>query len=395
MRSFWIVLFFLFSNPYFSFSQPDEVSMFIFGHSLIDHRPPGIPTPSDETTVPHWMFDIATQQGNSFSAGGQFGFLPQHANLPPISQIGYDNVPGVWEEDYETFSETNINTILMTAANFIQFTPSDQAHPLDYSTSVTNATIEIIDWVSSQRGEEIQYYIYANWPEMDLQNPFPPTIPSQGVINEYHDWTRNSFLDWWTDYQDFVLDLRPQYSIKLIPVGPIMSGVMTEVIPGQVPFDEWYEDSAPHGRPNLYYLASLITYMSVYEEPVRLDIEIDDQIHPAIRDNVEDIIEYIWSELNAFNFSNGESRVFNDVSVSIRDASTEQVKIFPNPADELIYLKGVSDNLNYEIYNCRGKIVMSGLTKNSINVSALVSGLYFLRLSNDQIFIKTGKFYRL
>ena len=32
-----------------------NVRNYIFGHSLIVHTPPQFPTPSDETTVPHWL----------------------------------------------------------------------------------------------------------------------------------------------------------------------------------------------------------------------------------------------------------------------------------------------------------------------------------------------------
>jgi hypothetical protein len=44
-----------------SFSQLTDIKNYIFGHSLIVHDPPLIPTPSDETSVPHWIEDIAKE----------------------------------------------------------------------------------------------------------------------------------------------------------------------------------------------------------------------------------------------------------------------------------------------------------------------------------------------
>ena len=52
-------------------AQIDDVRLYAFGHSLIDHRPPAIPTPSDETTILHWMYQIAQDAGHTFAAGGQ------------------------------------------------------------------------------------------------------------------------------------------------------------------------------------------------------------------------------------------------------------------------------------------------------------------------------------
>ena len=91
-------------------AQQDTIRSFIFGHSLLDHRPPAIPTPSDETTVPHWLYLLSKYAGKYYGSSGQYGFLPQHANLPPISQWGYDSVPPVWESDLEPFSAADFTT---------------------------------------------------------------------------------------------------------------------------------------------------------------------------------------------------------------------------------------------------------------------------------------------
>lgn len=71
---------------WFAWGQVNQVDIYIFGHSLIDHRPPITPTPADETTVPHWLEDIATAAGKTYTATGQYGFLTNHLNLPPSSQ---------------------------------------------------------------------------------------------------------------------------------------------------------------------------------------------------------------------------------------------------------------------------------------------------------------------
>lgn len=151
-------------------AQTIEIRNFIFGHSLIDHRPPAIPTPSNETTVPHWIYLLAEAAGHKYSAGGQYGFLPQHADLPPFSQWGYDIVPGVWESDTESFSDADITTSLITAANFAQWQgPEEEYYPPGSGDSPLSTTIAIADWLAEQE-EGITIYVYENWPDMPFDN---------------------------------------------------------------------------------------------------------------------------------------------------------------------------------------------------------------------------------
>ena len=112
------------------------------------------------------------------------------------------------------------------------------------------------------------------------------------------------------DYQDLIVASRPELDTRLIPVGMIMSKILRDVIPNQIPFDELYEDSAPHGRANLYFLAGMVTYMAMYEENIPVNYMPSTLISPAIRNNIETIRNFVWEELNNFNFPNGDSRVF-------------------------------------------------------------------------------------
>jgi len=53
----------------------------------------------------------------------------------------------------------------------------------------------------------------------------------------------------------------------MIPVGPIIAKIMDGPLADQILVTEFYEDDAPHGRPNLYFLAALITYAAIFDEP--------------------------------------------------------------------------------------------------------------------------------
>ncbi len=289
-------------------AQNGDTRMFIFGHSLLDHRPPLIPTPSNETTVPHWLYLLSAEAGYDYAAGGQYGFLPQHANVPPISQWGYDIVPGVWESDTEAFSEADVSTVLITAGNFMQWQGPDEEYPGDPGITPISATETILDWLAAQ-GDDPKCYIYENWPDMAeyLPNDFPP---SHSDFTNYDNYTQGAFHDWWIDYQDALLLSRPDLNVRMIPVGPILGKILTQVIPNQIPYTELYEDNAPHGRASTYFLASLVTFMAIYEEPAPASFSIPSIVHPVIQTNYQTIVNFIWDELNAFNLDNGDSRVF-------------------------------------------------------------------------------------
>ncbi|WP_160114331.1 MULTISPECIES: T9SS C-terminal target domain-containing protein [Aquimarina] len=284
-----------------------DVKTFIFGHSLIVHSPPLIPTPSDETTVPHWMHVLSQSAGYSYAVDGQYGFLPQHDNLPPIAQWGFDIASGVWNSDVEPFSEANFNTILLTAANFVQYQPANTPYDGDNPDNTTplSATTDIIDWVGQQE-EGITIYIYENWPDMaGFVNSFPP---SQEEFANYNANTVGDFHNWWLDYHNALLVDRP--NVKMIPVGPIISKLLTDTALEQIPILDLYEDAAPHGRPTIYFLASLITYSAMYGIPPPSDFEIPTTVHSTVRDNYQETVNFIWNELQNFNDENGNSRVW-------------------------------------------------------------------------------------
>ncbi|MFT6136418.1 MAG: hypothetical protein ACJAZM_002922 [Cyclobacteriaceae bacterium] len=288
-----------------------NVRMFIYGHSLINHEPPAYPTPSNETSVPHWMHFLASESGYNFAANGQYGFLPQHRNLPPISQWGFDHVSSIWDSDVQSFQEADFNTILLTAGNFIQYQPATENYYNEIFSPV-NATTEIFQW-SQNQDEEISLYIYENWPDMAqfISSQVFEDITAEEFAN-YNEYTLNDFHQWWLDYHDAIISELPNAEVKLIPVGPILARLLTEVEGlNTIPIiSDLYEDDAPHGRPTIYFLAGLVTYMAVYGTQAPADYSVPETVHESVRNNYIQIVDFIWSELESFTDSNGNSRVW-------------------------------------------------------------------------------------
>lgn len=378
-----------------SFGQVNDIQLYKFAHSLIDHRPPAIATPSDETTIAHWIYDIAQFTGKTFATTGQFGQLANHVdNLPPNSNLGYDNPTYSWNEEESSFSESPLNTILLTAANFIQYSDPSEPDPADpQGRTVIELTETIFDWTNSQK-PDMRYYIYGNWPEMDLMNAYPPNLPNPSEVNEFHDITIGNigfFADWWLSYHDQILASRPELNTKLIPVGMIISKLLTEVLANQIPFEELYEDSAPHGRANIYFLAGMITYMALYEENLPNDYTPSDIINVAIRSNIESISNFAWSELNKFNFSTGGSRVFYSNTINNNHSVLEKnnfISIHPNPTSDYFTLTySASKHYTCQIKGMDGKLYANLQSdNNSINIDLthMPKGFYLIEIGDKE-----------
>ena len=378
MRTIPFFLVVLFSFPNLLTAQDDTCKTYIFGHSLIDHRPPAIPTPSDETTVPHWLYLMAKDAGFSFAAGGQYGFLPSHRRLPPQSQWGYDMVPGAWDQDNETFAEADIDKVLITALNYIQWQGPDQPYPGEGPVTPISATVDIVDWLKMQQ-PDVKIYIYENWPDMApyLANGFPP---SQNEWNEYHDYLFSDFNDWWIAYHNAVHEARPKDEIKMIPVGQCVADALNLDALKSIPYDEWYEDDAPHGRASVYFLASMATYMAFFEEKTPENYVIPNIVHPQIRTSYLAIRDRMWDILKTFNFSNGDSRVFFNFSTEADEQPiSPSLTVYPNPFHNTLRVSTEFSIEHIIIKDITGRNVLEFSFNNSrLNLSDLNPGIYYL-----------------
>ena len=57
-----------------------------------------------------------------------------------------------------------------------------------------------------------------------------------------------------------------------------------------------------------------------------------------------------------------------------------EFEVYPNPASDKISLSNVPSYYSYSIYNSVGRKLMSGSNTASIDISSLMSGVYFIEL---------------
>ena len=75
------------------------------------------------------------------------------------------------------------------------------------------------------------------------------------------------------------------------------------------------------------------------------------------------------------------------------------LEIFPNPVSDILYIKGISidkrGNQFIEIYDVTGrKLRVNNISVNSVNVSALKTGAYFIRVTQNSVSIYSGRFIK-
>lgn len=74
-------------------------------------------------------------------------------------------------------------------------------------------------------------------------------------------------------------------------------------------------------------------------------------------------------------------------NVGVEDHTLSNIKIFPNPAYDVITFEGLEmKNTSVGVYDISGKQLMNAnnLNNNSLNISALSNGVYFIKINNDK-----------
>lgn len=74
-------------------------------------------------------------------------------------------------------------------------------------------------------------------------------------------------------------------------------------------------------------------------------------------------------------------------------ATTSEIIIYPNPVKDRLYVKGSTEEMHWTIISITGAVMSFGRT-NDINVSALQSGFYLIKLENDEGVLGVTRFIK-
>jgi hypothetical protein len=88
---------------------------------------------------------------------------------------------------------------------------------------------------------------------------------------------------------------------------------------------------------------------------------------------------------------------FEVTSVGINDINQNALVVYPNPAENIINFNNLNQIVEYRIYNASGQVLITSKmaqSETSIDVSALMPGLYFIQLCSEKGENKTTQFYK-
>jgi hypothetical protein len=95
---------------------------------------------------------------------------------------------------------------------------------------------------------------------------------------------------------------------------------------------------------------------------------------------------------------NGKETISSVVTVNCSRTDVSVARVYPNPVQDVMRITGIAEKTTFSLVNTYGQVVKQGLLTqqvNTVNVSALPSGLYYLKLqgSDQQIrlFIHSSK----
>ena len=96
-----------------------------------------------------------------------------------------------------------------------------------------------------------------------------------------------------------------------------------------------------------------------------------------------------------FNDGNGDNaghvRIYKlETGASAETIEAHKIHISPNPVADILTVNGISQPVEFQITDLTGKKILSGeMSNNSVDVSSLKVGIYFLKLENQAIqFVK-------
>ncbi|WP_298512274.1 T9SS type A sorting domain-containing protein [uncultured Kordia sp.] len=88
----------------------------------------------------------------------------------------------------------------------------------------------------------------------------------------------------------------------------------------------------------------------------------------------------------------GQIRLVHQTVLSIEEATIESLQVFPNPTNDIIYIRSLDKIDKVEVYNLLGKQILSTSKTDSVDLGRLAKGLYLVKVySQDKFSVKKIK----
>ena len=111
-----------------------------------------------------------------------------------------------------------------------------------------------------------------------------------------------------------------------------------------------------------------------------------EEIRVILRESAEDQVGDPSEDVSGFDpyYGYGRLNAKNALSHPVLSIDNFElgISLYPNPADNILFIKGNKNSVNVSIYNILGKEVLSIMNTNNIDVKAFPKGVYIIKISD-------------
>lgn len=377
-------------------------STYYYAHSLIWHKK----ETNSQANIPFWLAELEKAAGDKCLTSGKHVAIhwdPPSAKIPPphswsfsFSNHGSAMTPNgpyvAGKHDHVVLTYMNWEIIYDWGASIGLRNPNT-IH------KATDSIAVIFSWLN-KNDPGIFLNLYECWPKIEKNyimggqdwSLSTGNAPSSAQWVKYLNYATGNSNGFWKDLQDSLIKKAGIVNTKLIPSSMICAKLWRQGgLLSDMPVDSIFEDLGPHGKPSSYFLTAMIVYSAQHKKPPVKPFASHPQIDQRILDRFSSIGSFIMSELRAFNFQNGDSRVWGNLQTGIeepRQLDENNIKIYPNPVKGVINIRADGKLIGsvYSIYDNTGRVVLTGKLKaeiTTIELGNLSGGIYMFGVGEN------------
>ena len=83
-----------------------------------------------------------------------------------------------------------------------------------------------------------------------------------------------------------------------------------------------------------------------------------------------------WNCIN----QNGSPNVINNSNLAVEYFEIDDIKVYPNPVNDKLFIGGSHDRFDVEVYSILGQKVDSVLATNQLDLSTFDTGVYLIKI---------------
>ena len=377
-------------------------STYYYAHSLIWHKK----ETNSQANIPFWLAELEKAAGDKCLTSGKHVAIhwdPPSAKIPPphswsfsFSNHGSAMTPNgpyvAGKHDHVVLTYMNWEIIYDWGASIGLRNPNT-IH------KATDSIAVIFSWLN-KNDPGIFLNLYECWPKIEKNyimggqdwSLSTGNAPSSAQWVKYLNYATGNSNGFWKDLQDSLIKKAGIVNTKLIPSSMICAKLWRQGgLLSDMPVDSIFEDLGPHGKPSSYFLTAMIVYSAQHKKPPVKPFASHPQIDQRILDRFSSIGSFIMSELTAFNFQNGDSRVWGNLQTGIEEPwqlDENNIKIYPNPVKGVINIRADGKLIGsvYSIYDNTGRVVLTGKLKaeiTTIELGNLSGGIYMFGVGEN------------